>query len=265
MIMNRIHKRYLRVLILTFLGWGVSYTVKGQSPDPKDMPYYISLNTSDGTRIHDIYDDVLGLQYHDMYGQWKNIPLKIYDWKRNLVITLDLDKTQGINNFTINLKEIYNGWRLNEIYSCELNDEQGENYMLPIRMVSPSNEKIPVINILVNPLQMKCDDLSQNVVEFYGEIQGGRAPYTISWFVLNENRTDFLYQPREEIISTAGKTTVIRVDKNPDYYVVLYVKDACGHIQEKIVNLVCEDSRKKINTLFVEELNSPLLKNRRIK
>jgi hypothetical protein len=244
----------LLTFLLFILCWG--FQVIAQSEEK--TPYYISINNADGKRINDIVDETLSLEYNDAYGRWKEVPLRIYDWKRMLVATLSIDKAYGLNSFVINLKDIYGGWELNKVYTCTLKDESGRVHELAIRLVPPPEKKDPEVNIMVNPVQMECDGVTPNVVEFYGEIKGGKAPYTVSWFVLNSSRNDFLYQPRQETIANAGKTMVITVDKSPEYSVVLHVKDACGNTQQKAVNLVCEDSRKKINTIFVEEKSYPM-------
>jgi hypothetical protein len=221
-------------------------------------PYYISMNSADGSRVHVISDEVLSLQYHDYYGRFKEIPLKIYDSKRSLVATLRLDKVSGLNSFVINLKDIYSGWEMDKIYMCELKDEKGKRYELPFRLTLPPAKQDPLVDIIVNPIQMECNGL-QSVVEFFGDVRGGKAPYQLSWYILNESRSDFLYQPRQETIESPGKTMAVTVDKNPEYYVALYVTDACGNTGEKVVNLVCEDKKKKINTIFVEEFKRPPL------
>ncbi len=232
--------------------------------DQKDTPYYISLNTADGKSIHKISDETLSLQYNDPYGDWKKIPLKIFNWKHELITTLNIDKTYGLNSFVIKLNTVHDGWEINKVYTCELTDEAGRKFDLPIKLTPPLEKNEPEVTIHVNPIHSSCDGLSQNIVEFYGAIAGGKAPYLIDWFVLNANATDFLYQPRQETIESAGKTMVITVDKNPDYYVALFVRDACGNSQRKIVNFTCQEGSKKINTVFVEELNSPLLNPRKI-
>jgi hypothetical protein len=228
---------------------------------PKDkIPYYVNLNQTEVGIVHEISDSRLHLEYYDAYGTAKEFLFRIYDWKRSLVTTLKMDKSFGQNNYSIKLDEVYTGWELNKTYTGELKDEAGTLYKLPLRLVPPPIKDDPYVNIMVNPLEVGCTDLSQSLVEFYGDVQGGKAPYTVSWFVLNKHRTDFLYQPKEETVYSQGKASVIRVDKNPEYYVVFYVKDACGNEQKKIVNLVCEKKKKKINTIFVEELTSPLFK-----
>ena len=219
--------------------------------------YYINLNEADGQHVHVITDRTLSLHYFDAYGRWKNIPLQIYDWRRNLVATLSLDKAFGLNSFVVDMDNIYSDWGLNKVYTCRLKDESNQVYELPVKLVAPPEMPNPLVDIIVNPLEVKCDDLSQNVVDFYGKIEGGKPPYTVNWFIVNNDRTKFLYQPREEWIEQPGKTMVVTVDQNPDYYVLLYVKDACGGLGKKAVNLVCHDKRKRINTLFVEDFDMP--------
>lgn len=231
---------------------------------PEKVPYYINLNSVEKGTVHEVSDQRLNLEYYDAYGTAKEFLFKIYDWKRNMVASFRMDKAFGLNNYVIKLDEAFNGWELNQTYIGELVNEAGTLYKLPIRIVPPPDPKGPEVTITVNPLEVGCKGLSTSLVEFYGVVSGGKAPYSVSWFVLNNTRTDFLYQPKEELISLAGKTPLIRVDKNPEYYVVLYVKDACGKEGKRIVNMVCENNRKKINTIFVEELGTPMLKNKKI-
>jgi hypothetical protein len=240
----------LLIIVLT------GFTAAGQVL--KKVPYYINLNSSTGTKVHEITDETLALQYTDAYGRWKDIPLKITDAEGKAVAAVGLGKVYGLNSFVISLKDVYSGWKQDHTYFCELKDEQGKLYELLFRLVEAPEKPGPVVNIVVNPEQMDCDDLSYSVVKFYGDIKGGKPPYVVNWYVLNNERTDFLYQPREQVLEASGKTPVITVDKTPDYYVVLYVKDACGNEEESVVQLVCEDKRKKINTIFVEQLGRPL-------
>lgn len=247
--------RYLAIVPLFVMGWATAI----QAQELKKASYYLNVNAGGGGQIHDISDEKLSIQYNDAYGRWKEIPLKVYDWKRNLVTTLNLDKAYGLNSYVFNLKAVYGAWEMDEVYTCELKDESGRKYELRIRLVPPPEELGPQVSILVDPEHPGCEDaLSFNLVKFYGDVKGGKAPYTVNWFVVNDSRTDFLYQPREELIASPGKTSVIAVDKNPAYYVMLQVKDACGNVKEGIVYLTCEENRKKINTIFVEELKSPL-------
>lgn len=220
--------------------------------------YYLNINDATVDKVHEVAEEKLHLQYFDAYGKWEEIPLKIYDWKRNIIVNVVLDKTNGLNNYSLTLSDLYNGWELNKVYVCELKDEAGKKHEISIKLIPPVVNEAPEVNILVNPKHLTCNDLSFALVEFYGEIKGGKAPYTLNWYVLNSHRTAFLYQPKEELINTQGASSYINVDIAPDYYVALFVKDACGNVVKKLVNVACEDNKKKINTLFIEQLNSPI-------
>ncbi len=222
-------------------------------------PYYINVNEADQNSVHEVQNKIVALQYHDYIGQWTEIPLTIYDWKRSMVAQLKLSKSFGLNHFVIKLEEIKAAWELNKTYTFEMKTEDNRTFDLLVKLITAPDKVGPDVEILINPVQFKCDVLSAKLMEFYGEIKGGRAPYRSQWFVLNNQRDDFLYQPREERVASAGQTTVVRVDKSPDYYVMLYVTDACGNKQQKTVHVVCEKGKKKINTIFVEPLSKTLL------
>ncbi len=224
-----------------------------------NVPYYINVNEANQNSVHEIQSRTVALQYHDYNGQWAEMPLVVYDWKRSKVVQLSLSKSFGLNNFIIKLDEIGVSWELNKVYTFELSTEDNRKFGLLVKLIPTPKEIGPAVNILIHPVQFKCDAISAKLMEFYGEINGGRAPYITKWFVLNNQRDDFLFQPREEKIASAGQTMVVRVDKAPDYYVMLYVTDACGNADKKMVHVVCEDGKKRINTIFIEPLNKTLL------
>lgn len=234
---------------------------QGTSVAKRAAPYYIDLNNAAPGKVYDVRDEMLSLEYRDSYGTWKEVPFRIYDWKHELVGSAALGKTFGLNHFTVRLNELNTSWETGKVYVCRFEDESGRKYELPIRIASPAKTAGPVIDIVVNPLAMKCDGLSASVAEFYGNVKGGKAPYTINWVITNSNRTDLLYQPREEVITT-GRSSVITVDKAPDYYVLLQVKDACGNVEQKMVHLMCGERKKKVSTIFVEPLQIKRAKDR---
>lgn len=229
-------------------------TVWAQSEE--QTPYYLNMNSSTQS-VHEINGNFVSLQYHDKYGQWKELPITIYNWKHEKIAQLNLSKSFGVNNFVINLFELNSSWELNKIYTLVAINERNHKLETLIKLV-PKPENGPEVDIVVNPIQFKCDELSPKLMDFYAEIKGGKAPYTTQWFVLNNQRDDLLYQPRAEVIPSAGKTMVVSVDKAPDYYVILYVTDACGNREEKTVHVVCEDGKKKINTLFIEPIGKDI-------
>jgi hypothetical protein len=225
--------------------------------DKKKVKYYVTLNQVNEQTMVEISDYVLNLQYNDAYGASKDFIFKIYDWERNTIAMLQMDKSPGLNQYSIQLDAVYNRWEIDKVYYGEMKNEAGIMYTLPIRIIKPPEKPDPAVNIIVNPVKIGCSDVTGSVVEFYGSIEGGAAPYTVKWFVLNKHRTDLLYQPKEEYLEIAGKTSMIIVDKNPEYNVILYVKDSCGKEDKQIVSLACGEEEKKINTVFVEEFAMP--------
>lgn len=218
--------------------------------------FYWDVNAS-AQAIQEINDLNMGIKYFDKYGRAKNIELKIYDWKHAEVVRLQLDKMYGLNYYTVDLNNFSNNWNPDELYLCEMHDENQRKYEWPMKLLRKSDKNLLAINILVNPLILTCDDLSENLVEFYGEVENGKAPYNLQWYVMNSKRSEFLYQPKEETVQHGDQTSMIQVDQQPDYYVLLFVKDACGNMQQKMVNLICEEGKKRINSLFVEPMQLP--------
>ncbi len=184
------------------------------------------------------------IQYNDYYGRTAALPFTIYNGKREVVARFELAKTFGINHFNINLNEVYSRWEKKRLYTCEAKDENGHMYEMLIRLIELPKSEITA-NIFVNPRFLKCDDLSGNLVEFYGEIEGGKPPYTVRWYVMNEQRSEFLYQPRTQRIEKAGSTAAIEVDKSPEYYVIMDVRDICGNEQHQVVSIICKRNKKK--------------------
>jgi hypothetical protein len=235
-------------------------SMPGYAQVEKSFSYYVNLNTMEPNVPHPIMDMTLNFMYTDAFGKTKETLLRIFDWKHEQVASLRLDKGAGLNSYALKLEDIYSGWKFNDLYTAELKDDEGRLYSLPFKLLEPPDNIGPNVDISVNPVQVSCNGIGSSVVEFYGNITSGRAPFYTQWFVLNDHRTDFLYQPKEEIIQSVGKTSQIKVDKSPEYFVVFYVKDACGNEQKRMVKLVCDQTKKKINTIFVEQLPQTLFK-----
>jgi hypothetical protein len=251
--MNDPRKTQILIFIVGFfLNWGVS-------AQDATIPVYINLNESQPHKVYEVRGKTVGVEYHDYHGQQREMILAIYDWKRNQVATLKLSKSFGLNNFLIKLDEVGGAWEFEKTYSFEFSIEEKQSFKLLVKLIPKLLKVNPEVDLLVNPIQFKCDNISTKLMEFYGVIKGGRAPYTTQWYVVNDQKTDFLYQPREEVIRDPGQTMVIRVDKSPDYYVMLYVTDACGNVEKKMLHIRCEDGKKKINSIFIEPLNKTLI------
>jgi len=256
-------QRYMRIasvlksLVLTISIAFATQCAKAQDTPPpieinKQTPYYIAVNNVKKSDIYDIQEGVLHIQYNDRYGKRDHVRLTIWNWNFQTENTFVLDKIYGLNQYTLDLTGKVTAFESGSTYRCKLEDEAGNTYEWSVRDIVPVKSKEFTVDIMVNPLNVSCSALEGNNVEFYGAIQKGKAPYLVHWYVMNSNRTDFLYQPREESITADGQTSALIVDKAPSYYVVLDVTDACGTNAKKIVLLECQDNKKKINTIFVD-------------
>lgn len=251
----------LQWLVITFCLLGV-ITVQAQQ---KDVVYYINLNESNPAIVHEVHKKKLALQYVDNHGVLPAVDMTIYDWKMAKVAQVRLNKERGLNHFVVALEELPVNWDMDKLYRLSMITEGNHKTELTFKLMQPAKTEF-AISIRTNPVQFSCESTSAKLMEFYGVIEGGNAPYTAQWFVVNNEKNDFLYQPKEAKVSKAGNTSAIQVDKNPDYYVMLYVTDQCGNLQKKMLHVVCETSKKKIHSVFVEPLNKELLnKNNAIK
>jgi len=237
-----------------------SFALHAQDDVTKKRSYFIDVNKAAVQHsVNEVQLGELSLQYNDAYGINAEIPFIIYNWKRQVVASISLAKTFGLNHFNILLTDVYTSWEIGKQYTCELKDEQGKKYDFQIKPVAPPDKVDPVIDIFVDPVSLECNNpLGAHIVKFYGQIDGGKSPYNIDWYVLNNSRTDFLFQPTAEQIARPGKASVITVDQAPDYYVLFKVRDACGSIQQKMVHMTCAGGKKKINSVFVEPLSLPV-------
>jgi hypothetical protein len=241
--------------ILLLICLTVNFNGHAQIDLPSDKSnFYWDVNNNLSKNVYEVIDLNMSIKYFDKYGMTKDVELKIYDWKQEEISRLRLDKAFGLNYYTIDLEGISSGWKLDQLYLCEIHDEKQRKYEWPMKLVKNTDQNFLQVNIIVNPIRLECGVASGNQVEFYSEIGNGKAPYVLQWYVMNNNKSEFLYQPKEEIVQHNNETSIIQVEQQPDYYVMLFVKDACGNIQQKMVHLICEEGKKIINSLFVEPI-----------
>jgi hypothetical protein len=215
-------------------------------------PYYFNINTASKSETLQIQEGLLHLQYEDKFGAWKELPLQLYDGEMKLLGNFKLNKRFGLNNFSINLNSgLSKSMAPNKLYHCMVQDESGKTYEWTIKSINRIESDDFFVNIFVKPKEISCDKPLGNLVEFYADIKNGRYPYSVRWYVVNLGKTDFLYQPKEDIIVDSESTSAIMVDKAPAYYVILDVTDACGTNSKKMVFLDCEPEKKRISSIFV--------------
>lgn len=214
--------------------------------------YYIDL-LENKDEVYTVFDN-LSLKYEDRYGQSENFILKIFNAERKLMAQMKMTKTFGLNYYNININELPGKWEKDQFYTLETINEMGRKYSTTINLSNPPETEPPYIDIYVNPIYMDCKDPLGNLVEFYGIISGGKAPYKVNWQVINSSKTNHLYQPRSEKLPEKGITPLVQIDHAPDYYIVFDVIDACGSKQEQVAYINCKSGVEKTNTLFIEPI-----------
>jgi hypothetical protein len=248
-------KKYVLVCVIVFTACTIALSQDNLKIQTK-VPYYINVNNAVYGHVYEIYDGFVNLEFSDNIGLAKEVELLIYNWKSEVVGNFKLDKVLGLNHYSFEFKDVGVAVEFGTIYRCVMMDETKNKFEFSLRNnKKPENDR-PVPSITVKAINVSCQNPKQgSLVEFYGNITGGRAPYVINWYVINEGKTIFLYQPKEEKIQQSGIVSAITVDKDPSYNVMLLVTDACGNVGKKMVFVSCKEENKRINTIFVEPLN----------
>ena len=224
------------------------------SKGEKVHPYYISFDAT-AAHVEDMRGEFIHVSYHDRIGRSETITFGIFNSKMQRVKELTLVKQFGQNYFDIQLDAYSINLVEGESYYCRLKNEYEETIERAIRYISKSSNDVS-ISILVDPKYLACENpTGSNLVEFFGQVSGGKAPYKANWYVLNAYRTDLLYQPAHITVPSPGLTSSVQIDKAPEYLVVFHIMDACGNEQVATVQIVCEQNEKKVNTLFFQKLS----------
>jgi hypothetical protein len=243
------------IVVIVGLAWPGMTLAQVNLKIQTKAPQYINVNTARNNEIYDIRDGFLNIEYLDNIGKTNVILLEIFDWKTERLGRFELDKSPGLNHYSFELADIGIAVETNAVFRCVVTNENKNKYEWTVREGQKPTENTPVPNITVNPIHVGCGNVKEgNLVEFHGDISGGSAPYKLRWYVINEARTGLLYQPKDEKIIDAAIASMIIIDKNPVYNVMLLVTDACGNSGKQMVTVSCRQSDKKIHTLFVEPL-----------
>lgn len=251
-------KNYMGLLFVlgTIVGVHAQQVLYSTHPSIRSGSYYINLNEeSIGYVVHEVIDTMLSLKYEDRAGVNKVLPLAIVNWRNELVGNFNLSKTSGLNYYDIDMKKFSKAWEYNTIYHCRYIDDEETEHDVSFKILEPAKKEAPSVSIFVNPINTQCDNVSKSYIAFLGEIKGGKAPYKLTWYVLNKNQSDLLFIPKEQFLNAAAQSPMISVDAFLDYYVVLNVEDACGTTGKQMVHVRCEEEGENHNTIFLQPLN----------
>lgn len=249
--------KWIAIVLLSLRVLATANPSLAQSPALPETPFYINLNTASSSAVFKIQDERLNLSYYDQYGKRAEAPLRIYDARQQVVAQVDIQKSFGQNYYTIDLKELFNGWEKETFYTCALTDESGRRLPFTFKLVDAPEKSSPAISVFAEPVHLTCEAATSATVRFYGDIAGGKAPYRVKWHVLDGSQTHLLYQPWETTVEKAGNTTAITVDAIPGYYVLMEVKDACGNMVRQMLHINCGEDAGNAHTLFVQTMVLP--------
>lgn len=235
----------------------LSLAVLAQEPASPDIqlakPYYINANEAARETVFDIHDNTFGVLYTDQHGVSSTIELQIHNSRLELVGRFVLDKVPGSNQYTVDMSKLGMEVEAGATYYCSMTDESGKQYRWMVRLAERPVTEL-VVSLSAHTRQLACGQPVGNLVEFTGTVTNGSGPYSFSWYVLDESKSNFVYQPRNENVANKDGGSAIVVDKSPGYYVLLDVSDSCNGKGRKMLYISCVKKRKKINTLFVEPL-----------
>ncbi len=238
----------LALSCLSFLGLGQASSIKsGQAA------YYI--NPAQVNGVIDLPGKELSIEYVDKYGVEDVIRLVILKMSNETLVDIRLKKELGANFYNIPLESYKDSWDYDTVYKAILKDDLGESQQFLFNIPEPLEHERPELEILVKPTDLDCKGI-ENTTEYYVDVSKGRAPYKVKWYVLNEENTQLLYQPKTELLYSDQESSMIIIDHALGYNVVAHVIDACGMEHQEMVRLACENGAKKINSLLFQKINT---------
>ncbi|HBH23991.1 MAG TPA: hypothetical protein DDY13_11280 [Cytophagales bacterium] len=164
----------------------------------------------------------------------------IQNQKDSDLASFEVDIEYGVNHIEID-------W---EKYGANLIEDETYNFLVytnnklvvnkPFIYKSPKPDEQPEVNIEVKIIQSNCDMASQNTALFIGKVTGGKAPYEVSWMVVEKNSYGkMLYKPLKTVLPSAKDVHKIEVNALPGYYVSFKAKDACGQVSRGVIDFFC--------------------------
>lgn len=246
----------LLFVLVAITGAQAQQVLYSTHPSLQSGSYYVNLNEElIADVVHEIIDTKLSLKYEDRTGKNKLMTVAIVNWKNEKIGSFNLSKTAGLNYYDVDLKKLSDVWEYKSIYHCRYVDDLGEENEVSFKILEAPKKDEPSVSIFVNPINTQCDNVSKSYIAFLGEIKGGKAPYKLTWYVLNNNQTDLLFIPKEQFLNASDQSPMISVDAFLDYYVVLNVEDACGTTGKQMVHVKCEEEGDNHSTIFLQPLN----------
>lgn len=218
--------------------------------------YMLQAKPKEYLQVHKIYENFLNIRCEQKTQNEKYAYATLYNWKKEEVSRLAFVLDGPVNNYLIDLFSLGINWELEVTYVMEFSRPYRSSEFIQLELAMPPEKLGPQLEIVVNPLEVSCDDPS--IFEFYGSIYGGKAPYEVVWAIVDQDKR-LLTAPVEARLENKAEVAKIVVEHMMDFTVVLAVEDACGNFQETELKVSCDDD-DLTNTIFLETTN-PLKKD----
>ncbi|MFY0599851.1 MAG: hypothetical protein JXR03_09280 [Cyclobacteriaceae bacterium] len=214
--------------------------------------YFVEIE--EGGVINKIFDENLYFSFREEYKASGTIKLMLSDVQGNEISYIDVEVNYGMNYYHLDLTTLSVDFLLDKRYILSYGRRK-----LKFMPVEPLEKPLPVANITVNAVSVDCEDTGiGNLLEFYGQVSSGNAPYNLTWFVFTDSSKEVLLNtPEEQFIEFEEEIGAIVLDNQLSYTVVLTVLDACNQYTEQTLNLVCGNEESDGVTLFLEDTNVP--------
>lgn len=253
---NLYNKKNMLKKILIFLFVAMAqYVLANTLPDP--TKYHVDIkerNLNKSTKAYLLRDSTLYFKFEEYYAAGK-LQLAMKDTRGKIIFEKELEKQKGINYYAENLLEDPYSWKEGSYYVLELSNARNEKYELLFQMGRVPKLPKPTGDIAVNPVHIECDSES-NLVEYAGEIEGGRAPYKVTWKISKDAEgKELLYAPKEMEVEKEGRVPGIAVTNGLGYFVIMEIVDNCNKEGRQIAKIECEEQKNE-SLLHLEFLDN---------
>ena len=211
--------------------------------------------------IQKIYNKTLQFSYEDNYQLAQYVSGEINDEKGRMVSRIAISRNND-KVYSLELSTLKVNWKLEEVYHLKLKDDFNPDRSVFFQISEPSTEPIET-TITINPIYVDCSELATSLIEYYGEFNGGHAPYRVTWTVASAgNFLTPLTPPKETVVSSASSVPVLTMDYPLDYLVVMTVDDGCGNFGEYAVVVRCQLNEDGESSLLFERIEYDRRNNR---
>jgi len=202
--------------------------------------------------------DWLHVKYREQYRKEVSAADKIegaiYDWRKNRLATIKLNRAFGMNHYSIDLSKLCGNLKPSkEYYIFEIMDENADIFSVLFQYTIDDTQL--QTGILMNPILWNCGVENGNEIEYVGNIEGGTAPYTVTWHVSTSPNKEDAFRTEVKEQKKQQKSSITVYDQ-PGYYVIMEVKDSCGKVGEKVAQIQCQ-GKKKNNQVTIQIIDNP--------